>query len=214
MSIIIYDTEIVNAIPSPREERINSLQYCGGWTDFKNMGISVLVAMELGTRYPRVFHEDNLQSALSMFLDAELIVGFNQVKFDNALVAANLEGPMGTDLKAILDAKSYDILREAWSASNLNPDEFGRSHWGFGLHDLSMLNLGRGKTGEGGKWAPLHWQQGKRGTVTQYCIDDVMLTLDLLDHIRFGNALETKNGPVQPWIHPALRGDTDTDIQF
>ena len=40
MKILIYDCEIINCIPQGK--RNPNFNYCGGWTDFPNMGISAI----------------------------------------------------------------------------------------------------------------------------------------------------------------------------
>ena len=45
MRALIYDIEIIKAIPSKNGERITGIEYCEGWKDHANMGISVIGAM-------------------------------------------------------------------------------------------------------------------------------------------------------------------------
>ena len=41
MKLLIYDAEIINCVPTNGEQNPN-YTYCRGWSDFPNMGISVI----------------------------------------------------------------------------------------------------------------------------------------------------------------------------
>ena len=65
----------------------------------------------------------------------------------------------------------------------LDPDRYEyKTHNGFTLNSFAEANYGMGKTGNGGL-APVLWQQGKRGEVIDYCLNDVYLTKLLFDKI-------------------------------
>ena len=58
-SVLVYDIEIVNAIPDREGIKKEGVEYCEGWGDHAGMGISVIGAYDaLEDRY-RVFCEDN-----------------------------------------------------------------------------------------------------------------------------------------------------------
>ena len=52
-----------------------------------------------------------------------------------------------------------------------------------GLNTLSLINLGRGKTGAGLE-APTLFREGRLEELKSYCLNDVLLTKDLYDLIR------------------------------
>lgn len=56
-------------------------------------------------------------------------------------------------------------------------------HSGYGLDAVCETNFGMRKTGNGAL-APILWQQGKRGQVIDYCLQDVKMERTLLDLIR------------------------------
>jgi hypothetical protein len=177
-SILVYDCEIIKAIPPENDaDRIEGIEYCEGWRDFDNMGISVICGYDyLKNRY-RVFMKDNFNELQKLMNERDILVGFNSRAFDDNLCFAN-----GFN---IAPEKSYDILIEVWLARGLG-DKFdadkAHQYLGLGLDNLAQENLGRGKTGNGAL-APIQWQQGKYGIVTDYCLADVELTKGLLDLI-------------------------------
>lgn len=59
--LLVYDCEIVKAIPSSKEAPTPGIEYCAGWRDFANMGISVIGAYDYETDRYRVFLEDGFQ---------------------------------------------------------------------------------------------------------------------------------------------------------
>lgn len=40
--ILIYDCEIIKAIRDPKKVDLAHIEYCNGWDDYENMGISVI----------------------------------------------------------------------------------------------------------------------------------------------------------------------------
>jgi hypothetical protein len=50
--MIIVDIEILKAIPKSGEALIPGIEYCAGWRDFENMGITVVCTYEMETHRP------------------------------------------------------------------------------------------------------------------------------------------------------------------
>ena len=52
MKILIYDCEIIKAVPIDykNEAPIEGIEYCKGWDDHKNMGIRLLGVIATGIR--------------------------------------------------------------------------------------------------------------------------------------------------------------------
>mgnify|MGYP001241922441 CR=1 FL=1 len=182
MSVIVYDTEIKKAIQGRNEERLQGIEYCDGWRDFENMGISCLCAHDMASERQHVFLDDNLQLFSDLLDGTDIVVTFNGIGFDNRLLAAN-----GI---VVPPEKNYDILAEAWTADGLDPTQFDfRTHGGYGLDALASAN-GIGKKSGHGATAPVWYQQGKIGQLISYCLDDVMLTVELFRRIARGEALK------------------------
>jgi hypothetical protein len=175
-SCLIYDIEIVKAIPPKNHaNRIPGIEYCNGWHDHGNMGVSVIGAYDyLEDRY-RAFCRDNFDAFQQLVDEREWIVGFNSIAFDNRVVAA-------CELIRVPDEKSYDLLVELWRAAGLGPQYRHPTHAGFGLDAVCEANFGLKKSGHGAL-APVDWQQGRIGSVIDYCLNDVRLTKRLLDQV-------------------------------
>jgi len=170
--MLIYDIEIVNAIP-PKDpsDRIEGVTYCDGWHDFEHMGIAVVGAYDSVEDAFRVFCRDNLTDFWGLAVDQDLVVGFNNISFDNRLLAAE-----GFDFSAL---PCWDLMREVWDGAGLAPKYDPKHHKGLGLDDLARANTGYCKSGDGAM-APVNWQRGHVGTVIDYCLTDVWLTRELV----------------------------------
>jgi hypothetical protein len=173
--MIVYDIEIAKAIRGRGEKKIPGIEYCGGWNDHANMGVACLCAYDYNEERYRVFMQDNITEFLELATYSDVVVGFNSYNFDNKIILAEY----GIDLSS----NTFDILREVWKSEGLDPDKFSPStHGGYGLDDLAGANFHRNKTGHGAK-APIDFQQGRYGSVIDYCISDVKLTKMLMDRI-------------------------------
>ena len=174
---LVYDCEIVKAIP-PRYDNLRreGIEYCDGWRDFENMGISTICAYDFETMRYRVFCEDGFGYFEDLVQEREVIVSFNGVQFDDNLCAAH----------GIKVRSTYDLLWEMWLSAGLRPptkpSEFAAAHKGFGL-DATAFRNGIGRKSGHGELAPILWQQGKRGQVIDYCLEDVRLTAAVLQRI-------------------------------
>jgi len=174
--MLIYDIEIIKAIPPKNDnEREAGIEYCEGWNDHANMGVSTICAYDYEENRYRVFTEDNFDRFSKLANNAEIVIGFNSIKFDNAVCRA-------CGIADIPDNKSYDLLVEIWKGAGLGPKFQYPSHIGFSLDACCRTNFGTEKSGHGAL-APVDWQQGKIGTVIDYCLNDVRLTKQLMDRI-------------------------------
>lgn len=188
MNILIYDCEIIKAVPVDyrNTEPLEGIEYCEGWKDFDNMGISVIGAyLSWEKEFIAFTDEPNVKRTskvlpLSYFQEAlneaDIIVGFNHISFDNNLIKAN-----GFEIPN--EAKHYDILVEMWAAVGLGPEFIFPHHAGFSLDQTCKVNGIGEKTGTGANAAVL-WQRGQYQEVIDYCLHDVRLTLDLLRNIQ------------------------------
>jgi hypothetical protein len=174
MNAIIYDIEIKRSILGKREQPVDGIEYCAGWHDHANMGISCICAYDYADGRYRVFMEDNLHAFADLVAARELIVGFNSISFDNAVCAHN-----GIHVP---EEKSYDILVELWRGAGLGPKFEYPTHAGFGLDATCAANFGTRKSGNGAL-APVLYQRKQFGELVDYCMNDVVLTKQLLDLI-------------------------------
>lgn len=171
--MIIYDCEIIKGIAQDPLEREPDIEYCDGWRDFENMGISCIGAYDYATQKTRLFLKDNMDDFQRLIEDTDYIVGFNNIAFDDQLCAAN-----GIHIPS---EKSKDLLVAIWEGLGLNTTfQSKESHGGYGLNTLCHANFGIGKTGHGAL-APNQWQRRQYGRVIDYCLGDIGLTKRLLD---------------------------------
>lgn len=169
--MLIYDCEIIKAIRG-KDEPVPGIEYCEGWHDHANMGISVICAYDyIDSRY-RVFLKDGFGDFEDLAHARRPVAGFNSVAFDDKLCAAN-----GMDI-----VTSYDLLIEMWRSAGLGETFVYPTHAGFSLDNTADRNLGRKKTGSGAL-APVLWQQGQHGKVIDYCLEDIRLTKSLVDRV-------------------------------
>ena len=177
--MIVFDLEIINP-PVMNKVHKSHHSIANGWNDHKGMGISVIGWYDYrtdtwGHHIGDDNHPDsNLIDFQKLVQGADLMVGFNNINFDNKVCRA-----AGIN---IFDEKSYDILREIWYAVGLSDIFDPKTHGGYGLDACAQLNLGLSKTGNGAL-APYWWQDGKYQQVIDYCMNDVKVTKMLLDKI-------------------------------
>lgn len=177
LNALVYDCEIARMIPpaEPGISRNPALQYCEGWGDYDNMGISVVGVYSYRESRYRVFMQDNLAELPELFRECRLAVGFNNIHFDNPLLAAN--GVL------VEFERSYDLLREMWLAAGLGMEFDRKKNAGYGLEKTIAANFpGLGKSGRG-EFAPELFQTGQYGRLVDYCLNDVHLTRRLFDRV-------------------------------
>lgn len=185
-SIIIYDCEIIKAIPNRDGSKMDGVEYCACWRDFGNMGVSVIGVYDYVEDRTRVFCKDNADQFALLMGQRNLWVGFNNIPFDNALIRAAWHFVLD-------DGQCYDLLRETWAAAGLGNEFNFKTHGGYGLDAMCERNFGTKKSGNGA-FAPVLWQQGKVGEVIDYCLNDIRLTKQLLDAVLAGTRIKNPNG--------------------
>lgn len=183
MKLIVYDCEILNAIPQSGQPPLPGINYCKGWGDHAGMGIAVICAYVWGEGY-RVFLADNMIEFHELALSkSSLMVGFNNRAFDDKLLKANLPVDLPED-------RSWDLLREVRRAKGQNPDAPGGSTGG--LNGLARANFLQGKQSTAN--APIDWQQGRCGKAIDQCLTDVMLTKKLVELALDSRLRDTETG--------------------
>ena len=187
---LIYDIEIRKAVPSgaiKAGELDPGIEYCQGWHDHRNMGVACVGAYDFGSQRYRVFAEDNRAGFIELANQASVLVGFNNIRFDDAVLNAS-------GWRMPESVPRYDILNELWKAKGLDPANFSDAHKGHGLEACSMANGGTGKTGHGAE-APKDFQRGRWGSLIDYCLEDVRLTKRLFDRARIDQGILDPTDP-------------------
>ena len=181
--ILIYDCEIIKAIRDPKKVDLAHIEYCNGWDDYENMGISVIGVNIIDTNDGFDFvtnHNATLNTDLRTFQiglnGTEVLVGFNNQSFDDKLLKAN--GFIIPDTVI-----NYDLLAEIWEGAGLGREFVYSTHAGFGLDAICKANGLGEKSGDGANAAIL-WQKGKHQEVIDYCENDIRLTRKLFDLIQ------------------------------
>jgi hypothetical protein len=148
-NIVVYDLEIKNIIDQVKI----------GWKDFDKMGISVGCLFDYQTGENHVYMDDNIHEMGKRICDADIVVGFNILAFDNNLLYHTIGVRPA-------DNKCYDLLKEVRRST-------GREYpKGCNLNEVLSATFGMKKTEEGAD-APIFYQQKKFGKLTTYVLADV-----------------------------------------
>jgi hypothetical protein len=186
MKLLVYDAEILNAIPEKGMAPLEGIRYCQGWGDKVGMGVSVICAYSWDIGRPRVFLQDNFEEFKALAEDPEtLLVGFNNHAFDDPLIRAAL----GITLD---ERRSWDLLRAYRVARGQDP---GYIAGGANLDKLCKANFLPGKSGSGA-FAPILWQKGKYGQVIDYCLSDCYQTVKLIELVLDGRLRDHESGRI------------------
>lgn len=182
---LVYDIEVIRAIPARHNPPIAGIEYATSWTDFQNMGVACICAYDYVEKRYRVFSEGNWQDFLLLAQKRVPLVGFNNINFDNQVIAATLTNRLKNEVSGLFEpfmpeGLCYDLKREIWAANGLGPVFVPATHDGFGLDAVASAN-GLGRKAGNGALAPVWWQQGQYGHVIDYCLQDVNLTRKLFD---------------------------------
>ena len=168
---LIFDCEIINCIPNSKEPNNPKYKYCNGWTDYANMGIATIGIAALHSPDTWFFAERGgvrLESFIRL-MRSHFLIGFNSKNFDDKLFKSN----------GITLSTDYDVLEQIRIAA------YGSPNWqdcpkGFS-YSLDAITAANGfkKTGHGAL-APQLWQDGKRQEVINYCLNDCLITKEIL----------------------------------
>ncbi|WP_051309398.1 DEAD/DEAH box helicase [Desulfogranum japonicum] len=173
-------------------ETQKSAQEVGGWHRCHLMGISVAVLYDSVQDRYFSYEENNIEKFLEHLAGFDLVVGFNNKRFDNKVLSAYTDIPLST-------FPSLDLL------------EVIHTQLGYrlSLDRLAEKTLGIKKSGNG--LQALEWyRKGEMKKLSAYCLQDVKITKNLFlfayrkHHLLFQNkAGNTVRLPVN--IHDAIR---------
>lgn len=131
----------------------------GGWNFKDRMGMSVGVTYSTGTGKYKMYAEDEANELINQLLNADLVVGYNHIYFDYAV----LQGYYAFDI--LSQTNNLDLMVSIEKHCGVRPK----------LDSVSEASLGAGKTAEGLqaiKW----WREGKMREIAEYCAYDVKVT--------------------------------------
>ncbi len=132
----------------------------GGWKNIVKMGMSLAVVYVQGEGF-RTFLEDDVGELAQVLRQAELVVGFNHIRFDYEVLRAYSD-------ERFTDLPNLDILVDVHEALGFR----------LGLNHLAAHTLGESKSGVGTD-AVTWFREGRMDLLEQYCRDDVRITRDL-----------------------------------
>jgi DEAD/DEAH box helicase domain-containing protein len=164
----------------------------GGWHNAHLMRVALAVIYDTQTEQFETFHENDVHRLIERLGEADLVVGFNIISFDYAV----LRGYTDADLSAL---PTFDMLAAIHQ----------RLGYRLALGHLAEETLGASK-GADGLQSLVWWKEGRVDEIEQYCRQDVKLLVDLLDHASEHGHLcfRTKRGDrvrlPAPWHIPEL----------
>jgi DEAD/DEAH box helicase domain-containing protein len=136
----------------------------GGWHQADKMGISVAVIYDSLLNDYVTYLEDEVEQLIEHLLQLDLVVGFNNRRFDNHVLAGYTNKNLSK--MAILDL--LEVVKN-------------RLGYRLSLDRLARHTLGTKKTADG--LQALEWyKQGEIEKISRYCKKDVAITRDLLLH--------------------------------
>lgn len=165
--IVVYDLEIENEV-----DGVNVT-----WDTKDKMGISCGGAFSYATGDYMLFMKDNMEELVELLNNADLIVAFNQIQFDNPLLRAT-----GYKLKEDSDLKNYDMLVESRKATGWRPGDRFPKGLKLDNHLEGTFGVSFMKGGNGAD-APKWWQQKLVGKLLNYQIRDIRVEKGLFEHI-------------------------------
>jgi DEAD/DEAH box helicase domain-containing protein len=143
-------------------ETIRSAEEVGGWNRSELMGVSVGVVYDSGQDSYFTYLEHEMEDLVAHLSKLDLVVGFNNKRFDNRVLSAyttvNLHGLPNLDLLE----EVHNILGYRLSLNRLAENTLGVQKSGDGLQAL--------------KW----YKEGRLDLIQHYCKKDVEITKDLL----------------------------------
>lgn len=165
---LTYDCEIVRPVRCDAD-----------WRDFEYLGLSVLGCHANWLPPDRAWQaftvDDNFAGAQRLIDEAEEVIGFNSLRFDDSLCAAH-----GINIKT-----TFDVMVEIRRAAG--EPLFGRCTPGYNLQRIAEINLGtdsqevRLRTVSSPAQIPDLWRAGEKQRVIQHCLNDVFLTKEIFD---------------------------------
>lgn len=182
LNIVVFDCEIENDVDGKNVT----------WDRKDLMGFSVGCLFDYRTGDYGVYFKEDIARFADRLNNADLIVGFNILGFDNELIRAQ-----GGALKPDDELNHYDLLQYSRKSIGWTPAQKFPS--GMKLDDHLEATFGKEnmKT-EDGALAPKMWRDGRRGEVVNYCLADVKREKMLFEHVfNYGGASTAAHGQRQ-----------------
>ncbi|HKJ24066.1 MAG TPA: DEAD/DEAH box helicase [Myxococcota bacterium] len=156
-------------VPAPRVvffdlETQRSAADVGGWHNAHLMRMALAVTWDSRSGAFRTFREAEVEGLLAQLAEADLVVGFNVVRFDYRV----LRGYTDRDFGALATFDMLDAIH-------------ARLGYRLSLAHLAEETLGAGKSGDGLQ-SIAWWREGRHDLVESYCRRDVEILRQLFEH--------------------------------
>ena len=139
-------------------ETQKSADEVGGWGNISKMGMSIGVTFSAATGEYKIYHEKAVSELIRDLQRADLVVGFNQLRFDYEV----LHGYTSFDLTQL---PTLDMMVELQNTLNHR----------LSLDSIATATFGVEKTAEG--LQAIRWfKDGKIAEIAEYCCYDVKIT--------------------------------------
>lgn len=126
--------------------------------------VSVCGVYDYSTNKYSIFEESELNSMFKLFQSADLLIGYNSIDFDNAVLQPYCNFNLA-------DIPHVDLLKEIEKVIGHR----------IKLESVAQATLGKGKSGSG-KEAILYFRSGRMDLLKKYCLDDVKITKEIYDY--------------------------------
>ena len=166
------ETDMEYFDPAPQQrilffdlETKKSADEVGGWGAIHLMELAVAVIYDSQEKKYIRYWEDDVNELIEKLLSADLVVGFNHIRFDYTVLSGY------SDINLARKARSFDILN----------DVYRRLKFRLSLGHLATETLGKPKSADGLQsleW----WREGKYEQVADYCQVDVEITKELFEY--------------------------------
>lgn len=139
-------------------ETQRSADEVGGWSNKKNMRMSIGVTFSSAENEYRIFDEHRVQDLIKTLFRADLVVGFNIVNFDYEVLHAYTPLDLG-------QIPTLDLMVEIEKGAPFRPS----------LDATAQATLGAEKIADG--LQAIRWfREGKLVEIAEYCCYDVKIT--------------------------------------
>lgn len=133
----------------------------GGWNRADRMGVSIACLWDSGEEAMFDYEQDDMDELVARLKEFDLVIGFNHIKFDYAVLGGLHPFPFRS-------LPNLDLLVEVNN----------RLGYRVKLDNIASATLGAGKSADGLmalKW----WKEGRLDLITEYCRQDVAVTRDV-----------------------------------
>jgi DEAD/DEAH box helicase domain-containing protein len=168
-------------------ETQKSADEVGGWNNISRMGMSIGVTYNSATSEYRIYHEKSINDLIRDLQRADLVVGFNNLRFDYEV----LHGYTSFDLTQL---PTLDLMVDLQNKLNHR----------LSLDSIATATFGVEKTAEG--LQAIRWfKDGRLLEIAEYCCYDVKLTKLVHEHgvrhrqIHYANRFGKKMAVAVAW---------------